>query len=324
MSRILVIGAGAVGQVYAHHFARGGARVSVFVREKYAEEARRGFDLIHVHSRHKRPRSRFVPIDVVTLSSKLGVYDQVWITVPTPALLSGGLDEVLSSTGAATVVSLQPGVSVAAYLADRVQRARTVFGIIGFLSFHAPLAGSDDAVEKETGPGTAYFFPPLVDSQFSGPSDRVRAVVDTARMGGLPARAIPDAHVALGFSSSMLMPIVAALEIDGWSLEAFRGGEGVTLAVRATREAMKIIAAETKVPRPFAASLLSGSIVRMALGVAKWAAPFDVEAFLRYHFEKVGAQTRDLLAEYVRLGRKHALEHEGIDELLGALSRGAK
>lgn len=320
MSRVLVLGAGAVGQVYAHHLALGGAKVSVFVREKYAEEARRGFDLFRVQTKQKRPRSRFVPIDVVTLSSKMGTYDQVWVTVPTPALLSGALDETLSATGDATVVSLQPGVSVAAYLADRVHRARTVFGIIGFLSYHAPLEGSDDPVEKETGPGTAYFFPPLSDSQFSGPADRVQAVVDRARMGGLPARPIPDAHVALAFSSSMLMPIVAALELADWSLDAFRSGDGATTSVQATREALAIIAAETKTPRPFAASLLNGALVRAALGVAKWAAPIDIEAFLRYHFEKVGDQTRDLMTEYVRLAKKHDLEHEAIAGLAASLA----
>lgn len=325
MSRVLVIGAGAVGQVYAHHLALGGAKVSVFVREKYADDARRGFDLFRVQTKQKRPRARFVPVEVVTLASKLGPYDQVWITVPTPALLSGSLDETLSSTGDATVVSLQPGVSVAAYLADRVHRARTVFGIIGFLSYRAPLEGSDDAVEKETGPGTAYFFPPLSDSQFSGPPDRVQAVVDRARMGGLPARPIPDAHVALAFSSSMLMPIVAALELAGWSLDAFRSGDGATsssstVAVQATREAMRIIAAETKTPRPFAASLLNGALVRAALGIAKWAAPIDIEAFLRYHFEKVGDQTRDLMTEYVRLAKKHDLEHDAIAGLSAALA----
>lgn len=320
MSRILVIGAGAVGQVYAHHFARGGAKVSVFVREKYAEDARRGFDLFHVQSKTKRPHARFVPVDVVTLSSKMHTYDQVWVTVPTPALLSGSLDEVLSSTGDATVVSLQPGMSVAAYLADRVHRARTVFGMIGFQSWHAPLEGSDEPTEKATGPGTAYFLPPLVDTQLSGPADRVRAAVDLARMGALPARIIPDAHAALAFSSAMLMPIVAALERSGWSLDAFQESDAANLAVRATREAMKIVATETNMPRPFAASLLSGAFVRMALGVAKWASPFDIEGFLRYHFDKVGDQTRDLLTEYIRLGDKRSLDHEAISELAAALA----
>lgn len=330
MSRVLVIGAGAVGQVYAHHLALGGAKVSVFVREKYADDARRGFDLFRVHAKNKRPHATFVPAEVLTLASlptapdlrarKLGSFDQVWITVPTPGLLSGALDELLAATGDATIVSLQPGVSVASYLADRVHRARTVFGIIGFLSYHAPLDGSVDPVERETGPGTAYFFPPLSDSQFSGPADRVRAVVDAARMGGLPARVIPDAHVALAFSSSMLMPIVAALELAGWSLDAFRSGDGAVRAVQATREAMKIIAAETRVPRPFAASLLNGALVRAALGVAKWASPIDIESFLRYHFEKVGDQTRDLLTEYERLAKKHDVEHDAISSLASALT----
>ena len=42
---VLIVGAGAVGQVYGYHLAKGGADVSFYIREQYAAELDRGFEL---------------------------------------------------------------------------------------------------------------------------------------------------------------------------------------------------------------------------------------------------------------------------------------
>ena len=47
--KVLVVGAGAVGQVYGHALARGGARVTFLVKPKHVEEARRGFVLYELN-----------------------------------------------------------------------------------------------------------------------------------------------------------------------------------------------------------------------------------------------------------------------------------
>ncbi|HTJ46743.1 MAG TPA: 2-dehydropantoate 2-reductase N-terminal domain-containing protein, partial [Kofleriaceae bacterium] len=53
--RVLVVGAGAVGQVYARHAQQGGADVTFFVREKYRDEVARGLDLYPLNKRKKPP-----------------------------------------------------------------------------------------------------------------------------------------------------------------------------------------------------------------------------------------------------------------------------
>jgi hypothetical protein len=330
--RVLVVGAGAVGQVYGQHLALGGARVSVLVRPRYAEDAERGFELVHIHSKRRRIPARFVPAEVLTSDTEVaaGAFDQIWHAVPTPPLARGELDGVLAASGAATIVSLQPGVTVAAHLERFVEPHRIVYGIIGFQSYAAPLEGSADAIEKATGPGIAYFFPPFIHSQFSGIEWRLRSVLDALHMGRLPSVAITDAHLALAFSSAMLMPIVSALERAGWSLAAMREGDGPSLAARAAAEAMAIIAAETGSPRPPYAALLRGPLIRLGLGFAARVTPFDLEAFFHVHFAKVGAQTRAMLDEYVRIARERSatspdepLEHDAIDELRAALAKTA-
>ena len=51
---VLIVGAGAVGQVYGRHLALGGAHVHYFVREKYADECRRGFTFYPLNRRKPR------------------------------------------------------------------------------------------------------------------------------------------------------------------------------------------------------------------------------------------------------------------------------
>lgn len=320
--RALVVGAGAVGQVYGHHLALGGARVAVCVREKYAAEAERGFDLVHIHSKRRRIASRFVPDEVLTSAAEIEgrTFDQIWLAVPTPSLARGELDPVLAASGGSTIVSLQPGMSVARRLERSVPLSRVVFGIIGFQSYSAPLEGSDDPIERRTGPGTAYFFPPFVESTFSGVEDRARDVVDHLRRGGVPARMVRDAHVALSFSSSTLMPIVASLERAGWSIDDLRAGDGANLAAQGAREAAAIVAAETGASPPFPSFALRGPLIGAGLAVGRALSPLDLEAFLRYHFEKVGAQTRAMLDEYARSAEARSLPHEAIDELRAALA----
>ena len=43
--RVLLVGAGAVGQVYGKYLQAAGCEISFLVKEKYADEARRGFTL---------------------------------------------------------------------------------------------------------------------------------------------------------------------------------------------------------------------------------------------------------------------------------------
>ena len=52
--RVLIVGAGAVGQVYGWYLSRGGAEVSFYVKEKYLEDARAGFALYPLNTRRTR------------------------------------------------------------------------------------------------------------------------------------------------------------------------------------------------------------------------------------------------------------------------------
>ncbi len=157
--RVLIVGAGAVGQVFAHHLARGGAEIMLLVKPKHADLARRGFAV------HRRRRggvdSARVRADVLTSTAEAARtrWDAVLLCVPSTALADARwLRELAAATGDATVVSFGPGLDDATRVIAACGAERTVAGAIGLMAWASPLAGARD----DTPPGTAYWLPPLV------------------------------------------------------------------------------------------------------------------------------------------------------------------
>lgn len=321
--RILVVGAGRVGQVYGHHLAQGGAAVTVLVRSRHAEEARAGYRLHRVGLTGARTPSSFRP-DVVTSIEEIARaqrFDEVWLCVATTSLEEGWLREVASATRDATIVSVQPGLGVKQRLERAIEPARVVMGVVAFLAWETPLPSSDDPRElaAEHEPGTAYLVPPLEPISISGTSERrALRVIDGLRAGGLAARLVADAETELVFSTAMLMPLVASLELAGWSLSALSADTSLaTLATHAAEEALAVSQAETGRDAPLSSRLArSPLLVRWGARLAPIVAPLDLETYLRAHFTKVGAQTRALLAGYVERAPRHDLPNGAVESLL--------
>ena len=72
--RLLIVGAGAVGQVYGYHLQRGGASVAFLVRPAYAEACRGGLTL-YPRAGHAGPIA-FTDFDVLSDLADVGA--QAW------------------------------------------------------------------------------------------------------------------------------------------------------------------------------------------------------------------------------------------------------
>ena len=59
--------------------------------------------------------------------------------------------------------------------------------------------------------------------------------------------------------------------------------------------------------------------VRVALALARPLTPFDLEAYLNFHFTKVGPQTRLMLQTYARHAEEAGLSKSALDVLRSAL-----
>lgn len=319
--RILIVGAGAVGQVYGRHLALGGAEVAFFVREKYAAAARAGFDLYPLDRADARAAPvRLEGFAVLTSAAEVasGRFDAVLLCVSSTAIREGSwLAEIAAASGEATVAMLQPGIEDRAVVAAAVPGPRLVRGMIGMVSYLAPLPG-----ERVPRPGVAYWLPPLSETPLAGPDDRVRPLVDALRRGGLRARAKSDVDASLAFGGAILDTHVAALECAGWSFRGLaRDPELVPLAGRAAREMLAVAARRLGVRAPLLPRLLLRPLaVRLLLRLAPRLAPLDLETYFRVHFSKVGDQTRLALGTALELARRFDLPAEGIAELAARLA----
>jgi 2-dehydropantoate 2-reductase len=301
----LIVGAGAVGQVYGRHLALGGAHVYYFVREKYAEECRRGFAFYPLNRRKPRAaavRMSVAPGDILTSVDEVKAirFDQVYLCVASHQLHGPWLGELVAAIGDATVVSLQPGREDRDVILRVVPVDRLVAGMITVISYHAPLPG-----ETVPEPGMAYWFPPLQPAPFSGPVERTRAVVGALRAGKQPATIKRDVPAMVIFPSALLMVLLTALERARWSFRELKAGAVLPSVRPAVAEAFAIIQAEhgTRAPR------LLGMItrpfwLRRIITLARWVLPLDAETYFRVHFTKVNEQTRMFMRAYIEQGAK--------------------
>jgi ketopantoate reductase len=307
--RALVVGAGAIGQVYGQHLRAGGAEVVFLAKPSHVEEVRRGFTLYPLN---RPPARRMLPQRVTGFPVVTGAgeikgtrWDQVYLTMSSPALRSGDwFEELAAAMGSATLVLLQPGPDDRTFVLERVPAAQVVQGIISLMSYRAPLPGETRFPE----PGVAYWLPPLAKSAMSGPRPRLAEVIASLRQGGLPVRRHRDVSRIITFPTALFMPLAAVLEEAGWSLSELRKGDRLQRAWKAGRQAMAVTARREGRRPPLLWRLVGRPLlVRAALRLAPALMPFDLEAYLRAHFTKVGDQTRDFLRGYLHHGKAAGL-----------------
>ncbi len=325
---MLVVGAGAVGQVYAHYMVRGGARVSLLVKPKHLEACRAGFVLYPLRGRGRGRGHPLRDLELLTSSDEVAArrWDQVWLCVSSTGLRGGAdspeapswLDALLPAIGDATIVSLQPDLGDRAFLTHRVPGSQLVTGLISFAAYQHPLPGAPRRrAVKSDAPGVAFYEPPLGPNLFSGERARVDAVVAALRRGGGPARRVKDVPKTMAFSSAMLIPGVAALEVAGWSLHRLTTPPGRALARDAIRQATAV--ARPGYMRWLVALFTSALVLRIAGVLAPRLAPFDLEVYLRYHFSKVGDQTRLMITTFRDRARAQQLPCDALETLLERL-----
>ena len=313
--RVLIVGAGAVGQVFGRHLALGGADVTFYVKDKYAAEARAGFPMYPLNVK-RHPREQFDGFGVMTTPAEVAAatWDQVFLTVSSTALRAGTwLGELAAATKQATVVCLAPNLGDRAFVLDHVAADRIVDGTIGFVSYHAPMPGET----RFTEPGMAYWFPPMSPSPFCGSDARVGAVVDALRRGKLPAKRVRDLTSTAPFPSAMLYAYISALEGAGWSFATLRQGDRLATATRGARQMFAIVGRQLERKPPLGIRLAARpTVIRLVLIAQRRVVPLDLEMFFRVHFTKVGDQTRHGIAQYVALGQAAGLPTDAIETLL--------
>jgi len=309
--RILIVGAGAVGQVYGHHLTLAGCDVSVLVKPKYAQAAKDGFWLHHHGIRRTEAIVQFKPDNVYTdIPSARGIWHQIWLCVPTPAIYEPWIDDLARyMTGESTIVSFQPGLDEYEYICTKFDQERVVQGMIGMISYQAPLPG------EHLEPGVAFMFPPFAPSTFGGQRERATSVVELLHKSGCPAAVRMDANEQAMLGTSMLTPMIAALEVANWSFKTLASGNLLRLALNASAEAATVVEGKSGAKSWFMTKIRHPFIFKMLLPLAESLTPFPLEKYLQYHFSKVRTQTIGNMRQFLEYGTSFGTSTVALKEL---------
>lgn len=317
--KILIVGAGAVGQVYGHYLYRGGAQVSFLVRPKYEQQVTSGFCLHPLRRTSIGREEHFTQYEVFTTAASAlsEPWDQVWFCVSSDGLMESSNQELLENIGPVSVVMLQPDLLDRRWILQWIKEEQLVQGLISFLSYQTPLPGE----EAPPAGDVAYLLFPKMYSFFSGAEERVISVVESLNRGGMPAKVRQDLPWVSAERSAIAIPLVAGLEIEGWSVSQFRRSSSNQLACRAARQALAVAARFHRHRKPLKAQLVRPLMSATFLSAAKMYSAFDLEAYLAFHFSKVGKQTRLMLQNYIELGEDEDLSVNGLRYLKSKLEQ---
>ncbi|HHO50926.1 MAG TPA: hypothetical protein ENK18_08660 [Deltaproteobacteria bacterium] len=312
--KILVVGAGAVGQTLGYHLARGGAEVSFLIKPEHASAAEGGYTLYDLGAGGRAAPLSFTDLTILTSIDQLQGerFDMVLITVSSSALRSGSwLAELVAAAGEATICGLQPGLGDWDHVRGIAGADRVVWGLIELIAYQAPLEG-----EQVPEPGIAFWIPRLLLFPFSGPDARTQAIVSAFRAGGLRSKQVSDTTALTATGAPFLNLHMAALESVGWSLSALRADrELLALSARAVGQATAVAAHELEIEVPLWVRLLRPWQVRLLLWAAPGLVPLELEAYLAFHFTKVGAQTQASLERWIDSARSAGLDHDALVQL---------
>ncbi|MGM0556101.1 MAG: ketopantoate reductase family protein [Myxococcota bacterium] len=311
----LIVGAGAVGQVVAWHLDQGGSDVGFVVKPRHVESTRAGLTLHHQKIVGKTRTHVLEDYDVIADYGEIepGEWDAVWLCVSSTALRGEWLGDLLERVPDATIVSLQPGLEDREYMLDYIDQDRLVRGMIPFIAYQSPLPG------QSLTEGIAYFLPPMFPFPFTG--ERAPGVAEALDRGGLSSTVTDNVGAESSMASTILIPAVGGLELEGWDLKGFRKSDTLDLTACATEEAQAATSAHHAMKVPFTNRLAARPwLFRFGLSAASPMLPFDLEAYLEFHFEKTSDQTRQMLAEWIELGERYDTETRCLRELLDRLA----
>ncbi len=311
--RVLIVGAGAVGQVYGRHLQLGGAEITFLVKPHHVEGLEAPLRLYPLNQCALGDQPvEFSDYTLMTEPPKATdrPFDQVWLCVSSPAIRHPWLEELCKAIGDATVITLLPGIEDRALLLEYIPEERLVSGLIPIISYPAPLPG-----EPEDARGMAYWFPPLAPTPLSGPTERRDAAVELLKAGGQPAKTHDDVAAVSGFPTAMLMPLLLALEAGEWKFSELAGPYHGPRALEGLREAFKIVSTHLNQPVPFWLRFVNMASLRSLLWLAPKFVPLPLETYLAFHFTKVGEQTRLFIDTYIQLGETHELPTRALKAL---------
>ncbi len=323
--KVLMVGSGAVGQVFGLFLANSGVELAFYARPGSADGLREalehgGLPLFQISYLHRRNpiAHRLKAYQVVTdvAESQRFDPDQIWFAVPSPVYYSEWFRMFLREVPSERVVCFAPEGGRPEIVPEGVPEGRLVFGGITFVAWQGDLEGGGGRSE-----GVNFWLPPGPGIPLMGAEKACLEVKEVLATAGIRSGVKdPGYRSSQAAATALLSTFVAGIELSGWSLGAFRRGPWLRRAARGSREAVS-------------GQLSSaGGLARRLLGIPLSAAgfylvtlflpiffPFDLEKYLKFHYLKTRPQTLALLELFVSDGSGQGLPVQNIRILLQGL-----
>jgi 2-dehydropantoate 2-reductase len=113
----------------------------------------------------------------------------------------------------------------------------------------------------------------------------------------------------------------AGLELAGWSLREYRGSQWLGRVASASREGvLSQLTRRGKLQRLLLRVTLSPANLRLMTALLPLLFPFDIEAYLKFHYLKTREQTLSLLSLFIKDGSAKGIQATNLEALLSSLS----
>jgi hypothetical protein len=317
--KVLIVGCGAVGQVYGLALQKASVELGYLDRPATAEKLRRaleggGLPSFQISHQHRRDpiAHRLVNYQVMAdiAESQRFKPDQIWFTVPSPVYYTEWFREFLEKVPSERVVCFVPeGARPEFFPAGG--KERLVFGGTTFMAWQGSLEGSGGRPE-----GVNFWLPPL-GIPLVGTEKACQDVAQLLKAGGFRVTIGNQGSHMQAAVTAVMTAFVAGLELSGWSLRAFRKSPWLKRAAGATREAvLSQLPGADAFTRALLGILVLSTVFYLAALFLPLLFPFDLEKYLKFHYRKTREQTLTLLELFEKDGTGRGLPAGNIQSLL--------
>ncbi len=313
--KILIVGAGAVGLVYGHHFANAGHQVTFLVKEKYQkaleEQKQTGIVLYHLNNDKKLNKpEHFKNFQTINDWNQAQGFDLIILAISSNALRQLPLDKIKQQLlkPKTDLLMLQPSAIDYEFLKKVLPEEKILQGMISLISYQT------DDVNSDINPvGTAYYIPPMPmpisasANNISIKKTHLTKTVSLFKNSGIRAKAVNNAIDESRLPSAFLMTFLCALEAANWEFKRLAQSPDLLKKLSSAQQALlprqvnnSVIASLLKLP-------LRPGLYKLLLKAAPWFVPLPLEAYLKKHFLKVRPQTVIYMQEYSETYPSHAI-----------------
>jgi hypothetical protein len=321
--KVLMVGCGAVGQVFSLFLQKAGVELGLYDRPATVDRLKQalehgGMPLFQISRSHRRDpiAHRLEKYQVVKDEGECRRFqpDQIWFATPSPVYHSEWFREFLQEVPSERVVCFAPEGGRSEFFPNDGGRDRLVFGGVTFMAWQGDLEGGGGRPE-----GVNFWLSPLA-IPLTGTEKACSEVEQLLKKAGLRAEIQKQDSPMQGSVTAVMTAFTAGLELAGWSLAAFRKSPWRGRAARASREAaLSQLRGAGIFMRTLLGILCSSPGLLLVTLFLPLLFPFDIEKYLKFHYRKTRDQTLTLLDVFASDGKRLGLPVENIRILLRGL-----